>query len=181
VDAERQRDLAVAAGDPALIAVAEHDAGMIALAGGRHRDAVNQLTASLGADARVSRPTALLARAEANARLGQADEAERDLRAVALSPLRPADAPHALVPRLTWIQGLTARAKGDLTLARRRLEEAADGWRRLLEDVNGQPMEAWVANILDLGRPPAAGLVEPARELQRTLADLAAIATEART
>jgi DNA-binding SARP family transcriptional activator len=173
VDADLQRNLADAVGDDALLAVADHDAGMIALAGGRHRRAVEQLTASLDANARVSRPTALLARAEANARLGRADEAERDLRAVALSPLRPADAPQALVPRLTWIQGLTARARGDITLAWRRLEEAADGWRRLLDDVDGRPMDAWVANIVDLGRPPAAGLVEPARELERTLADLA--------
>jgi DNA-binding SARP family transcriptional activator len=176
--ADRQLILATSANDPALLAVADHDAGMIALAGGRHRAAVAHLTVALAAGARVSRATALLARAEAHARLGYADDAEADLRAVALIPLRPADAPHALVPRLTWIQGLVAKARGDELLCRRRLDEAANGWRRLLADGHQGPMHAWVANIVDLGRPPAAGLVEPSRELERTLADLEATVME---
>lgn len=37
--------------------------------------------------------------------------------------------------------------------------------------------EGWVANIVDLGRPPVLGLLEPARELERIQAELAQLAT----
>jgi hypothetical protein len=35
--------------------------------------------------------------------------------------------------------------------------------------------DGYVANLTDLGRPPVAGLVEPSRELQGVLAELAAV------
>jgi hypothetical protein len=49
------------------------------------------------------------------------------------------------------IQGLVARSRGDLPLARRRLTEAADAWRRHRGDDAG---EDFVANFVDFGRPP---------------------------
>ena len=46
--------------------------------------------------------------------------------------------------------------------------EAAAGWRRLgaLDQ-----REAYMSNLVDLGRPPVAGLTEPARELERVEAE----------
>jgi len=60
---------------------------------------------------------------------------------------------------------------GDRPLAERRLNEAAEGWRRRLDRADGDGA-AYVANLVDLGRPPVQGLVEPARELERVEAEL---------
>lgn len=68
------------------------------------------------------------------------------------------------------MQGLIAVARGDRALAERRLSEAADGWRRRIGQT-GDGAE-YVANLVDLGRPPVQGLVEPARELERVEAEL---------
>jgi hypothetical protein len=86
--------------------------------------------------------------------------------------------PETLVPRLTRLQGLIAAARGDGALASRRLTEAADGWRRLLG--RQTPGENFVASLVDFGRPPVLGLVEPDRELDRVLADLASLTTAGR-
>ena len=56
--------------------------------------------------------------------------------------------------------------------ARRRLTEAADGWRRHL---GHDPGAEFVANFVDLGRPPIVGLVEPEWELRRLTAELAGL------
>jgi hypothetical protein len=81
--------------------------------------------------------------------------------------------PDTLVPRLTRLQGLIAAGRGNPALAERRLREASDGWRRLL-GAAGEG-DRYAAALADLGRPPVAGLVEPARELDRVLAELASI------
>jgi len=65
------------------------------------------------------------------------------------------------------LQGLIARSRGDLVLARRRFEEAAAGWQSMLDTVSGATAEGYTATLVDLGRPPVAGLVEPRRELER--------------
>ena len=169
-----ERELAQLVGDPQRAAVAEHDAGLVALAAGDHMEAAERLTAAIDAGAPVSRPLALLARAEARARTGSADDAEADLRATSLEPLRPGDFPEALVPRLTRIQGLIAATRGDPALARRRLQEAAAGWRGSPPPIATQA-EGWYATLVDFGRPPVAGLIEPARELAAVEADLAAL------
>ena len=90
-----------------------------------------------------------------------------------LEPVRAGDLPAALVPRLARLQGLIAAGRGDHELAVRRLTEAADGWRRLLRRADAG--DDYVAIMTDFGRPPVAGLVEPARELDRVLADLRAL------
>jgi hypothetical protein len=115
----------------------------------------------------VSRPTAGLYRAEALAKLGRADEAATRLRAATLEPVGRADQAWALVPRIAWVQGLIARARGDLALARRRFEESAAGWRSMLASVAAVTADGYMATIVDLGRPPVVGLVEPERELAR--------------
>jgi hypothetical protein len=111
-----------------------------------------------------------LMRAEALVRLGRLEDAERELRQTTLEPVAPSDFPDTLVARLARIQGLIAAARGDRALAERRLMEAADGWgRRAGPELHG---DQYVATLVDLGRPPVAGLVEPRRELERVLADL---------
>jgi DNA-binding SARP family transcriptional activator/tetratricopeptide (TPR) repeat protein len=156
----------------AIAARARHDAGLISLAAGRHLEAAHLLEQALAEGAEVSRPAARLARAEALARSGRPDEAAAEVRRAALEPVRSSDQPWALVPRMTRVQGLIALARGDRAGARRRLTEAADGWRRHL---GHDPGAEFVANFVDLGRPPIVGLVEPDTELRRLTAELAGL------
>jgi tetratricopeptide (TPR) repeat protein len=174
---EAELELAERLDNAELRAVARHDGGMIALAAGDAEGAEALLAAALDSGALVSRPLARLARAEALVRLDRLDEAETELRATALEPVGPGDMPDTLVPRLTRLQGLIAAARGDLALAERRLAEAADGWRRYVPPE--RQGERYVATLVDLGRPPVAGLVEPATELDRVLAELAGLAAVA--
>ncbi len=155
---------------PAAAALARHDTGLISLAAGRHQDAAQLLEQALAEDAAVSRPAARLARAEALARSGRPEEAAAEVRRAALEPVRGGDLPWALVPRMARVQGLIALARGDRALARRRLGEAAAGWRRHTRHDAGAD---FAANFVDLGRPPIVGLVEPDRELRRLAAELA--------
>jgi DNA-binding SARP family transcriptional activator/tetratricopeptide (TPR) repeat protein len=157
---------------PAAAALARHDAGLISLAAGRYTEAAQFLTDALAAGAQVSRPAARLARAEALARSGRPDEAATEVRAAALEPVRDGDQPWALVPRMARVQGLIALARGEHALARRRLDEAAASWQRHLRPDAGVE---FVANFVDLGRPPVVGLVEPAWELRRLTAELAGL------
>ena len=156
----------------AIAARARHDAGLISLAAGRHLEAAQLLEQALAEGAEVSRPAARLAQAEALARSGRPDEATAEVRRAALEPVRSSDQPWALVPRMTRVQGLIALARGDRAEARRRLTEAADGWRRHL---GHDPGAEFVANFVDLGRPPIVGLVEPDWELRRLTAELAGL------
>ena len=159
--------------DSAAAAVlARHDTGLISLAAGRYAEAAQLLGEALAEGAEVSRPAARLARAEALARSGRPEEAAREVRQAALEPVRSSDQPWALVPRMTRVQGLIALARGDRAEARRRLSEAAEGWRRHLEHNMGAEL---LANFVDLGRAPIVGLVEPGWELRRLTAELAGL------
>lgn len=161
--------------EPRLAATAAHDAGLVALAAGRYAEATDLIGTALAAGAEVSRPAAALAQAEALARAGDADAATGALRAAALEPVGRADQPWALVPRMAGIQGLIAAARGDVPLALRRYDEAERGWRRMLRAVVETTADGYLANLVDLGRPPVVGLVEPARELARIARDRAAL------
>jgi DNA-binding SARP family transcriptional activator len=168
--AETELEIAERLDSVELRATALHDRGLVAFAAGEDELAERLLEAALEAGAPVSRPPVRLARAEALIRLGRLEDAERQLRATALEPVATRDFPDTLVPRLTRIQGLIAAARGDRELAERYLQEAADGWRRRAgPELRG---DQYVATLADLGRPPVAGLVEPARELDRVMADL---------
>jgi tetratricopeptide (TPR) repeat protein len=156
----------------AIAARARHDAGLISLAAGRHLEAARLLEQALAEGAEVSRPATRLARAEALARSGRPDEAAAEVRRSALEPVRGSDQPWALVPRMARVQGLIALARDDRVQARRRLTEAAEGWRRHLGHDAGAD---FVANFVDLGRPPIVGLVEPEWELRRLTAELAGL------
>jgi tetratricopeptide (TPR) repeat protein len=169
-----QRDRAEHSGDPALVVQAEADAGLVLLACGELEEGAARLATALAGDARIRRPVARLRRAEALARLGRSDEAEAELRATVQEPITPGDRPASLVPRMAHVQGLIAHRRGYGDLARRRLEESAAGWRR---HQARDPGEEYAAHLVDLGRPPVAGLLEPERELKRVLADLHGLKT----
>ena len=168
-----QRTIAERLGSEQLLATADHDGGLLALREGQFAEAAAMIGAAIDHDAPVSRPLARLARAEALIWTGQYDEATTELRLAALEPVHPGDMPETLVPRLTWLQGLIARGRGDEPLALRRLQEAADGWQRVIGRTSAG--EQYVAALADFGRPPVVGMVEPARELERVLADLHAL------
>jgi hypothetical protein len=93
--------------------------------------------------------------------------------ATALEPVKAGDWPDTLVARMAAVEGLIAVGRGDTVLARRRLTEAADGWRRRLSPAQlGQRM---TEVMVDLGRP-IIGAVIPSEELAVVEADLAQLA-----
>jgi tetratricopeptide (TPR) repeat protein len=163
----RQQQLAERLDAPVLAATATHDAGLVAFAAGRYVEAADLLGRSLADGAAVSRPTASLRRAEALALAGDPAEATLQLRSAVLEPVTRADQPGSLVPRIAFVQGLIATAQGDEALARQRFDEAASAWHRLLGSAASATADGYLANLVDLGRPPVVGLVEPARELAR--------------
>ena len=167
-------DIARGAQDPNLLAVAHFDAGTIALIEDRPGVAIEHLQQALAdPGARFSRPLAQMYLAEAELRVGQIDRAEAALGCVPFEPVGPADLPATLVPRLARIQGLIAAARGDRELADRRLAEAEAGWGRLQGTLDLG--DAYAAVIVDLGRPPVAGLVEVCAEVARVRAERAAL------
>jgi DNA-binding SARP family transcriptional activator len=171
-----ERRAAERSGAAPLLVRAEYDEGMVCAGAGENDRAVELLYRSLEGGALVSRPAARLARAEALARLQRPDDAEAELRAVALEPVGPADRPAVLVARLTHVQGIIALARDDRGLARRRLGEAAAAWRRIHSAFDA---DEFLGNLVDLGRPTT-GTVDPARELarvERELADLEPLMT----
>jgi hypothetical protein len=76
---------------------------------------------------------------------------------------------------MTGIQGLIAAARGDVGQATARFDEAAQGWRRLLATATSAAADGYLATLVDLGRPPVVGLIEPARELDRLERERAAL------
>jgi DNA-binding SARP family transcriptional activator len=169
---QAEREIADRLGDPALLAMAAHDRGLVALEDGDYEHAASLLGAALAGPAPISRPLTRLARAEALARAGLLAEAQTELRETVLEPVRPSDFPETLVPRLARVQGLIAAQAGDQHLAVQRLREAVDGWRgQVTRLTRGDSMAAVLS---DLGRP-VVGLVEPERELDRVVRELEAI------
>ena len=165
-------------GLPELEGLVHHDRGLLAAAAGEHKTAASELGLALDLGAPVSRPFARLRRAEALARDGRADDAEHELRGVALEPVSPADLPDTLVARMSHVQGLIALRRGNRSLAAKRLREAESGWLRRSRqghaEQDSESGQGYVAGLIDLGRPPVAALVEPARELAALRADIAA-------
>jgi DNA-binding SARP family transcriptional activator/tetratricopeptide (TPR) repeat protein len=172
---EAQRRIADRLGDPDVTALAAHDFGLVALATGDPATAERELGHALAGTPTISRPLARLARAEALATLGRPADAEAELDATVREPIGAADLPAMLSARFARAQGLIAAARRDPVQARQRLLEAARAWERQARPA--ETGEAWVANIVDLGRPPVLGLVEPASELQRIHVELARLAT----
>jgi DNA-binding SARP family transcriptional activator len=170
--AEAECALAEELAQPELAAMASHDRGVVALEAGEYELAGTLLAQSLVDGAPISRHLARMALAEALARGGQPEQAAEQVRATVLEPVRPSDFPNSLVPMLARVQGLIALANGQHEEASRRLEESVAGWERLL--ARGSGAEGITTVLADLGRP-VVGIVEPARELARARADLAAV------
>jgi tetratricopeptide (TPR) repeat protein len=172
-DCDRQTELAERVGSSRLAALADHDAGLLALFAGAHERAAGLLARALAADPPVQRAEARLRRAEALARLGRADEADGEIRAATQEPVLPSHRPAVLVARMTFAQGLSAAARGDRELATKRLEECAAHWRRLRGPAGWA--HDFAASLVDLGRPPISGVVDTELELARTTAELTSI------
>jgi hypothetical protein len=87
--------------------------------------------------------------------------------------------PDILVARLSHVQGLIALRRGNLPLAAKRLREAESGWlrrsRREHAEHDSESGQTYVASLIDLGRPPVATLVQPARELAALRVDIATV------
>ena len=144
-----------------------HDRGLLAGCVRRARGPPPPSSASPSISApRSAAPLARLLLAEALATAGRPDEAEGELRAVALEPVSPADLPDTLVARMSQVQGLIALRRGNFPLAARRLREAETGWLRRCGQGRAErdrdAGQGYVAALIDLGRPPMTALVEPA-------------------
>ncbi len=168
------------AGGPREEGLALLDLGEILLAAGSYARAAVRLRAALevGGDG-LPRALARLLLAEALVGAGEPAAAQVEVERVPFEPVGPADMPEALVPRISRVQGLIAAASGEPGLAGRHLDDAERAWRRMAGAP--APGEAYAAILVDLGRPPVAGLVEPGRELERLAADrlgLALVTTE---
>ena len=170
--AELEATLADRLGAPELEAVSAHDRGLVALAQGDYAHAAELLELALAREAPISRPLTRLRRAEALARAGRLAEAERELRATTLEPVRTSDFPATLVARMARVQGLIAAQAGNRELAERRLREAAEGWRRQVSTLSRG--DSLTVALADLGRP-VVGLIEPEWELECVLKELKAI------
>jgi DNA-binding SARP family transcriptional activator/tetratricopeptide (TPR) repeat protein len=170
-----QRRLAERLDSPVISATSAFDAGLVTLAAARFAEAAGLFSEALAGPAQISRPAAGIARAEALACAGDIDGAKVQLRAAVTEPVRPADQPWSLVPKMSRVQALIATGSGDRLLAVRRYEEAEAAWRRILPSVTTATSEGYFANLVDLGRPPVVGLVEPARELARIERERAAL------
>ena len=167
---ELMSELAARLGSAELAALADHDGGLFALMAGDHERAQELLGRALAADPRVQRAEARLRRAEALARLGRADEADAEIRAAVLEPVRPSHRPAVLVARMAFVQALSARARGDRGLAETRLAEAEGHWRRLAGNFDASHDHS--AALVDLGRLPVTGVVDPGEELARVATEL---------
>ncbi|MDQ4102742.1 MAG: hypothetical protein M3186_03130, partial [Actinomycetota bacterium] len=157
-------------------ATAMFDAGSIALDVGRPAEAIEYLAGALAEpQGRFPHALARLRLAEARLRAGDPDAAA-ELERMPFELIGPTDLPETLVPRAERLEGLIAAIHGDCELALRRLEAAETGWRRLL---NVRPVGDFWASLVDLGRAPVAGLVEPALELGQVLVERADLLTAA--
>ena len=175
-----QENLARAAGAETAVdaALARFDLGVIELAAGLHARAAASIAGALDdPDGVLPRALARLSLVEALAGAGDPAGAARELERVPFEPVGPGDMPEALVPGLSRAQGLVAAARGDAALADRRFAEAEAAWARVAPSAGGDGGYAGV--LVDLGRPPVAGLVEPGRELARLAAERRALAASA--
>lgn len=168
--------LAARTGLPDLAALVHHERGLLALATGDPATAAAELERALAPGGPVGRPRTRMLLAEALARAGRPDEAERQLRQAVLEPVSAGDFPDALVGTMARVQGLVAAARDDRALAARRFAEASAVWSRRRGGPDG---EGLMRALIDLGRPAISSLVEPDRELAAVEADLAALSAAA--
>ena len=151
--------------------MADHDSGLLALLAGEHERAEAMLRP--GARGRIRRAAGRGAPAPsggAGATRARGRGRRRDPCRGALEPVRAADRPGVLVAMMAFAQALSARARGDRELA------AGPGCARPSATGAGcgdaDASREHLASLVDLGRPPVAGVVDPSRELDRVAAEL---------
>ena len=162
---------------PEFAVAASADAGLAALVLGEPVEAAALLGEALDGGLVAWRPSTSLVRAEALALAGQPDAAVLQLRAALEEPTAPADQAWSLLPRVCFVQALVAVARDDPRRGGPPARRGRAAWDRLLPKVGALTSEGYLANLLDLGRPPVLGLVEPQRELDRIQALRDALAT----
>ncbi len=174
--AERLTTIAVRSGVAEFEVMTDFDAGAVAFGAGDDEKAIRRLAAAMSVSATryFSRPVARLLLAEARLRIGDLASADRELDLIPAEPVTAADLPDTLVARMVRIEGLLAARRGDWERALTLFAEAELTWRRRL-GTDGVPADAFAMTLVDLGRPAVAGLIEPAVELGRVLADRALV------
>ncbi|MBJ7454870.1 MAG: tetratricopeptide repeat protein, partial [Thermoleophilia bacterium] len=157
-----------------LEAAAAADLGLVLLAADRPAEARASLEECLGVEAgRIPRAALRLAAAEAALAAADLPGARAHLDRFPFEPVGPGDDPAGLIARLDRVTGLVHLAEGDRGQGMAHLAAAAARWERLL----GAPRPAARAGeellsvMIDLGRPPVAGLSDPAGELARVRAE----------
>ncbi|WP_217912818.1 AAA family ATPase [Miltoncostaea marina] len=162
-------------GNAALEAAAAADAGLTLLAGGRHREAGAAIAEALASpEGRVPRAMLRLAAAEAAVLAGDLPRARDQLERFPFEPVRPGDDPVGLVARLDRATGLLRLAEGRRAEGVAHLEAAESRLSRVVGAARppGATGEEIVSMMIDLGRPPVAGLSDHRGELARVRADL---------
>ncbi len=169
--AEEELRVARRFGIAELEEAAEADVGLALLAAGRGTEAVSwrwsgRWTATAG---RVPRAALRLAAAEASLVAGDPGRAQEHLDRFPFEPVGAADDPAALIARLDRVTGLVRLAAGDVRGGLEHLAAAEERLRRIIEDVRSDEVagEELLAVMLDLGRPPVAGISDHAGELAR--------------
>ncbi|MGD9694921.1 MAG: AAA family ATPase [Thermoleophilia bacterium] len=168
--AEREMAVARRFATPELEAAAAADLGVTLVAAGRAGEGLARIEAALDESAcRVPRAALRLSAAEAALAAGDPAAARRHLERFPFEPVGAGDDPPLLVARLDRITGLVAGAEGDRAGAVAHLRRAEESLRRTMagERSAGAAGEEMMAMMIDLGRPPVAGLGEPAVELER--------------
>lgn len=168
--AHHQVQIARRAVNPEFEGAAGADLGVVLLAAGDGARALPVLEAVLGdGAARVPRAALRLHAVEAALLAGDLARAHAHLEAFPFDPVRPGDDPATLVARVDRITGLVRMADGDPVAAIGHLDAAGARWRRLgrRQGPSGAAGDAIVGSMIDLGRPPVAGLVDIDAELAR--------------
>lgn len=174
--AREQVALARRAGGADFRAIAEGDLGTVLLAAGDAAGALAAFEEALAdPGARVPRASLRLQAAEAAVTAGAVAEARRHLDAFRFEPVRPRDTPATLPARVDRVSGLLRLVGGDIPGAIADLDAAAERWRELARRAEpaGGVSDAIAGSLIDLGRPPVAGLTDVAAELARAERDLA--------
>ncbi len=151
-------------------AAAQADLGLTLLASGRGRDALAELEAVLDdPSARLPRAALRLSAVEAALATGDIARARAHMDAFPFEPVRAGDTPAILLARLDGVAGRMCIAGGDAPGAVSHLDAAAERWRRLAQGpVPGAATgDAIIGSMIDLGRPPVAGVIDIDAELGR--------------
>ncbi len=164
-----------------LEVAAAADLGATLLAAGRPAEARAALATCLAAeDGRVPRAALRLAAAEAAMADGDLPAARAQLDLFPFEPVGAGDDPAGLIAHLDRVTGLVLLACGEREEGLAHLDAAVQRWERLVREARpaAEAGEELLSVMIDLGRPPVAGLSDPVRELARVSDERARAAAE---